>query len=188
MSNGITRDNLLHTAPSVLVKDDGMNPMVNTLADALAKLASKCRLATIYPRIDELPEDLLDILAKDFNVDWYDFNYDLATKRAVLRDSFFVHRHRGTVAAVKTAVNDLWQSSRVEEWFDYGGSPFHFQVYVTTPWSQETEDLIKSTIEKYKNVRSVLDGIRFNVGEVEAELETGAAVCGIDIMVEAQML
>jgi phage tail P2-like protein len=188
MSNGITKANLMRAAPNVLVNDKNMNPLVNTLADALEKLAAKCRMATIYPRIDELPEDLLDILAQDFNVDWYDFNYDLETKRSVLRDSFFVHRHRGTVAALVTALNDLWPNSRVEEWFAYNGDPYHFQVYVTTPWSAETERLITETISRYKNIRSVLDGISFNVGEVDTEVLTGAAVCGVDIAVDAEMM
>ena len=35
----------------------------------------------IYTRIDELPEWLLDILARDFAVDWYDRSYTLEEKK-----------------------------------------------------------------------------------------------------------
>ena len=185
MSNNIRESDLLFTVPSVLLDDEKMKPLAETLAHALAKLSANCRLPNIFTRIDELPEDLLDILAKDFKVDWYDYNYDLDTKRAVLRDSFFVHRHLGTVAAVETALTDVWPSARVEEWFDYEGPPFHFRIYVATQWSQQTEDTIRTTVEKYKNVRSVLDGVQFNAGEVVTDMLVGATVCGIDIMAEA---
>lgn len=49
----------------------------------------------IYTRIDELPEWLLDILARDFAVDWYDRSYTLEEKEKPSRTaSMFT----GTVA------------------------------------------------------------------------------------------
>ena len=159
MSSGITKANLLNTAPAVLVNDKSMNPLVDTLADALAKLAASCRMATIYPRIDELPEGLLDILAKDFKVDWYDFNYSLETKRKVLKDSFYVHRHMGTRAAVEKALCDVWPDSVLEEWFEYGGEPFHFRVVLNASDGSNPIPL-DTALEKiriYKPVRAHLE-------------------------------
>lgn len=188
MSNGITKANLMRAAPNVLVDDGNMFPLVDTLADALAKLAASCRLATIYPRIDELPEDLLDILAKDFKVDWYDYNYNLETKRKVIKDSFFVHRHMGTRAAVETAVCDVWPSSHIEEWFEYGGDPYHFRVITSEEYDAKTEQNIKQAISLFKNARSTLDAIVFNSGSVTATLNVAAAVCGVLIEDEVRML
>jgi hypothetical protein len=45
-----------------------------------AELQSNIRLsniAIIYPRIDELPEKLLDIIAHDLHVDWYESDYPM---------------------------------------------------------------------------------------------------------------
>lgn len=188
MSNVITKEMLMSTAPTVLLNDPEMRPLVELAAEEMAKFYAACSLPNIYSRIDELPEDLLDILAEDFKVDWYDYNYDIETKRAVLRDSFFVHRHLGTVAAVETALKDVWPSARVEEWFDYSGPPYHFRIYVAAQWSQETEDTIRRTVEKYKNARSVLDGVQFNAGEVDAPMLVGSAVCGVDLTYTAEMM
>lgn len=185
MSNGITRDNLLRSAPGVLVNDSGMSPMVDTLAVALEALAGKCSLVTIYSRIDELPEDLLDILAVDFKVDWYDPNADIATKRNMLKDNFYVHRHRGTRAAVVTAISDVWPDSTLEEWFEYGGDPYHFRVILTAEYSQDEQVRALEAINKAKNVRSVLDAIIFNSGGTECELYTACGICGIEIVYEA---
>ena len=175
MSSGITKGNLLHTAPAVLVNDKSMNPMVDTLADALAKLSASCRMATIYPRIDELPEDLLDILAKDFKVDWYDFNYPVSTKRKVLKDSFFVHRHLGTRAAVEKAISDVWPDSKLEEWFEYGGEPYYFRVVNITA-AHVDEDVIRKVLRAIyatKNERSWLEGLNF-LREADSTVYVGA--------------
>lgn len=185
MSNGITKSNLMQTAPAVLVNDRNMNPLLDTLADALANLATDCRMATIYPHIDELPEELVDILAQDFKVDWYDFNADLATKRNLLKDSFYVHRHRGTRSAVETALSDIWPNSKLEEWFEYAGDPYHFRVILTAEYSQDEQVRALEAINKAKNVRSVLDAIIFNSGGTECELYTACGICGIEIVYEA---
>ena len=159
MTNGITKANLMRTLPSVLAKDANMNPLAVALAEALESLGGNVHLPTIYSRIDELPEDLLDILAKDFKVDWYDFNYNLATKRNVLRDSFYVHRHIGTRAAIVKAICDVWPDSRLEEWFEYGGDPFMFRVILNASDGSNPipVDTALDKIQLYKPVRAHLE-------------------------------
>ena len=159
MNNGFTKSNLLHTAPKVLKNDAGMNPLVDTIAEAISKLGMKVVFPNIYARIDELPEDLLDILAKDFKVDWYDYNWGIEAKRQTIKDSFYVHRHLGTVGAVKTALSDVWPPSTVEEWFEYGGEPYYFRVILDA--SQSTEPIYVNSalnaIMFYKSARSHLE-------------------------------
>ncbi len=159
MNNAISKDKLLHTAPVVLVNDAEMNPLVKVLADKLSKLSSNTYLPTIYSRIDELPEDLLDILAQDFKVEWYDFNWGIEAKRQTIKDSFFVHRHLGTVGAVKRALTDVWPPSTVEEWFEYGGDPFYFRAILEASDSVEPihVDSALNAIMFYKSARSHLE-------------------------------
>ena len=66
--------------------------------------------------------------------------------------------------------------------------PYHFRVTVTGEWSQANDDWAKKSIESVKNVRSVLDTIIFNSGGATIPLNIAAAVCGIEIEDEAQML
>ena len=160
MSNGITKTNLMRTAPRVLVKDKNMNPLVDALAYTLEKLGMKLHLPTIYSRIDDLPEDLLDILAKDFKVDWYDFNWSVEAKRATIKDSFYVHRHLGTKGAVLKAVCDVYAASQLQEWYEYDGDPYYFRIIVEA--SQQLAPIslpgVMNAIELYKSARSHLEG------------------------------
>ena len=78
------------------------------VAEELSDRMSEIEKAAIYPRIDELDEALLDILAYDFKVDWYGYDYPVEVKRRILKSSFYVHRHLGTKGAVETAIQALY--------------------------------------------------------------------------------
>lgn len=155
----LNETNLMRTLPDVLKNDEGMNPLGQILARALAELKDKVGLVKIYARIDQLDESVLDALAKDFDVVWYDYNYGLETKRALIKDSFFVHRHLGTKGALDRALSDIFPNSTVQEWFDYGGQPYHFRVVVDVTRTREEAQigLIKKAIEYYKSYRSHLE-------------------------------
>ena len=58
----------------------------------------------VYTAIDSLPEDLLDVLAVQFKVDWYRDDYPVETKRRVIKTAMEVRRYCGTEWAVKQAI------------------------------------------------------------------------------------
>lgn len=176
MNSIITKEMLMRTAPSVLVNDAGMNPLVEVIAETMSKLFKNCYSPILYSRIDELPESILDILARDFKIEWYDYNWGIEAKRKTIRDSFFVHRHLGTVGAVKRALTDVWPPSTVEEWFEYGGEPFYFRAILDASDSTEPihVDSALDAIMFYKSARSHLESnipvVRVTFGFV---IETG---------------
>lgn len=160
---GLTEANLMRTLPNVLYQDEGMNPLGRIIAHALAALLNHLDYVKIYARIDQLEEPVLDALAKDFDVAWYDYNHSLETKRAMIKDSFFVHRHLGTKGALDRALSDIFPGSTVQEWFEYSGLPYYFRVVLDATQIREPAFLgsIKKAIEYYKSYRSHLeeDGI-----------------------------
>lgn len=127
-NHGLTASNLLASLPQVLQDDEGMAALAKSVAAVLEKRNGEIRTIAIYPRIDELPEDLLDILAKDFKVDWWDKGYSLETKREILKTSWHTHRILGTKEAVTTALRALYDQFEVKEWWEYGGEPGFFKV------------------------------------------------------------
>lgn len=150
----------MQVLPAPLSNDQGMHDLGETSATALAVLWQKVGIPIIYPDIDSLPEALLDILAKDFKVDWYRYDYSIRAKRALIKDAIFVHKHMGTVAAVEKALTDVWPPSSVEEWFEYGGDPYFFRVILEAQ-SAEEPIMVNSALDVihfYKPVRAHLEG------------------------------
>ena len=159
MSKGITQDNMLSVLPGVLDRDEGMHDLAELIAWAVGERANQAEDPAIFQRIDELDEDLLDILAVDCKVDWYDYDADVETKRRQIKTNWQVRKKLGTVGAVKTALRAVWPDTTVEEWFNYGGEAGYFRVLL----SLDTAGNVNFTqavrmIEVFKPVRAHIDG------------------------------
>ena len=121
--HGLTPENLLVSLPQALQGDDSIVALAQAISSVLSGRIEEINHLRIYPAIDQLDEPLLDILAHDFKVDWWDADYALEEKRRTLKDSWRVHKLMGTKAAVETAISAIYPNTKVLEWFEYGGSP-----------------------------------------------------------------
>ncbi|EGZ7605625.1 TPA: phage tail protein I, partial [Escherichia coli] len=84
---------------------------------------------------------LLPYLAWAFSVDRWDRNWPEETKRQVIRDAWLIHRHKGTISALRRAIEPLGYLIRVSEWWEFGGEPGTFTVEVGTLDSGVTEEM-----------------------------------------------
>lgn len=163
--NAGTQANLLRQFPLALQMDKQMQIMATVLAAALAKRWPEAELGILYPAIDQLPEAVLDILAYDLKVDWYDYGYSIEEKRRTLKDAWKVHRIKGTKAAVETAISAIYPNTTVEEWFEYeGGKPYHFRLRINISDDDVDSERMRRVLERlryYKNLRSHNDGIHY---------------------------
>ena len=181
-SKGITKKNLLLLLPSALVHDPSMMALAEASAGALEKRLAEIDRVRVIANIDGLDEDLLDILARDFKVDWWDGNYSLEEKRRTLKDSWRVHKTLGTKAAVETAISAIYPETKVAEWFEYGGEPYHFKLYIDVSHEDIHSERHRRVLERmnfYKNLRSHLDSIIYIIrAEGTATGYTAAAAAG----------
>lgn len=163
-AHALTAKNILTTFPIVLQRDPSAAALAEVTARILARRPEEIDRIRIYPVIGRLDGQLLDILAYDFKVDWWDPNYSLEEKRRVFKASWYVHKHMGTKAAVETAVSAIYPETKVEEWFEYGGKPYGFKIHLNMTgekWDEERPRRILERVEYYKSLRSHLDGLEF---------------------------
>ena len=164
------------TLPDSIRKDR----TVQDICEAIEKEMQAVNRATGYclllPRLDELSEALLDELAWEYHVDFYDQTLPIEQKREMVRQAIESHRKKGTAAVVRNVVSIILQDGRVEEWFQYGGEPYHFRVIlIMGPMaSEETIQKLVDTVYAVKNVRSWLDYVQFH-RESEGRIYFGGA-------------
>lgn len=146
--------------PAPILDDPHLRQLAEVAARVMLKVYSQRDIPNIYPRIDQLAEGVLDILAKDLKVDWYDYNASLSEKRRTIKDNWYVHKRMGTKRAVERALSDVWPNSQVEEWFDYSGDPYHFRVILDTSESEAPVDIgtVMKKVKLFKPARAVMDG------------------------------
>ncbi|MBB9526862.1 phage tail protein I, partial [Escherichia coli] len=88
-------------------------------------------------------------LAWAFSVDRWDEKWPEATKRAVIRDAYFIHCHKGTIGAIRRVVEPLGYLINVTEWWETSDPPGTFRLDIgvlesgiTEAMYQEMERLI----------------------------------------------
>ncbi len=180
-SYGLTAENMLHTLPAILQNDETMQALASAIAEQLELQAENVRKIAIFSEIDTMPETLLDILAHDFKVDWWNGDYTLTEKREVLANNWRVHRTLGTKYAVETAISAIYPDTQVAEWFEYDGEPFHFKLLINISFEgidAEKHQRVLARVAYYKNLRSVLDEVEYYDAGGTANLCTAAACVG----------
>lgn len=114
---------------------------------AIDTLASSC------------PESLLPILAASFDVDIDGLSQSEA--RELIKNAFEIHYYSGTFYSLNKALSALYADTKVKEWFDYTGLPYHFKLELDASKNGVSPQTLKRSdeiINTYKNVRSVYDG------------------------------
>lgn len=113
------------------------------------------------------PEHLLPYLAQAWSVDEWDPAWGEAQKRDAILASPGLHRIKGTRGAIERAMDALGFGAAVQEWFEYGGSPYRFRINITlqagAAWTRSQIALVWRTAIATKNVRSWLENLRVSV-------------------------
>lgn len=149
--------------PSSLQADENVVNTSKAVTDSVNKVTAETVNELIMSRIDELPESVVNSLAWQLHVDTYSEDLDIAQKIKLVKNAIKGHKYKGTSWAVKSVVEILLNYAKMEEWFEYKGSPYHFRVngsYGPIVNGDSLQRLVNS-INEAKNVRSWLDGISF---------------------------
>lgn len=130
------------------------------------------------------PVHLLPYLAWAFSVDRWDRNWPEETKRQVIRDAWLIHRHKGTISALRRAIEPLGYLIRVSEWWEFDGEPGTFKVDVGTLDSGVTEEMyleMERLIADAKPASRHLIGLNI-IQDIPGYLYTGGVVCDGDVI------
>lgn len=113
---------------------------------------------------DLAPENVLPFLAWSLSVDDWNDNWATDVKRNIIKTSLTLHRQKGTIGALKKALSAFnFAGIKIEEWFEYGGDPYHFRVCFDISYAGFDINIlseINKVIENTKNVRSKLEDIK----------------------------
>lgn len=163
MNRTIYNTNFVDYLPEALKDDERIVGIAEALTEKMLDISGLMKCVLIYTRIDELPEEILDILAYDMHVDWYEDKYPIEIKRDIIKNSVKVHKRMGTKYAVEKAIKSIYPNSKVEEWFEYGGEPHKFRIICNTTNSKVGLDYreIVQAVQIYKRLSAHLEEIMF---------------------------
>ena len=168
---------LTQLLPASIAADTTVKNISLSVETILQTVAGQTAAVLLLPHLDELPEAIIDELAWQYHVDTYSAYFAIDVKRQLIRQSIAWHHKKGTPAAVTDMLSTIYASAQLEEFWEYGGEPYHFRVTVgedRTDSAQTIDDAIR-VIKLSKNVRSWLDGIKFR-RNITGTIYLGAAM------------
>lgn len=150
----------LDLLPDSISKDEQFVAAATALDNELQAVTGLVSDLILYEDIDTLSESVLKHLAWQWHVDFWADDLTLTQKRTLVKQAYPWHRQKGTPAAVEMVVADVLGGGSVQEWWEYGGEPYHFKVFSNQPPEDAAvQETLALAIEAAKNARSYLDGI-----------------------------
>lgn len=90
---------------------------------------------------DLCPVHLLPYLAWAFSVDRWDMHWSEKTKRDSIKSAMFIHKHKGTIGALRRVVEPLGYLIRVIEWWKNNETPGTFRLDIGVLETGITEEM-----------------------------------------------
>ncbi|MGE9800093.1 phage tail protein I [Escherichia coli] len=135
---------------------------------------------------DTCPVALLPYLAWALSVDRWDRDWTEETKRQVIRDAWAIHRHKGTISAIRRVVEPFGYVINVTEWWETGDPRGTFRLDIgvlDTGISAATYTELERLIDDARPVSRHLTGLNI-VQDIYGDVYVGGAVfCGDTIEV-----
>ena len=169
---------LKRIVPQSIGSDENVKAICDAIDVKLRELSMATTSVLILPRLNELPEEIVDELAWQYHVDFYDYSASIEKKRSLVRQAIAWHKRKGTPAAVEEVCSAAFKTAKVFENWEYGGEPYHFQVRLIEEGipNQTVIDNLVRAVNDTKNTRSWLDGLSF-YREILGTIYLGAIVC-----------
>lgn len=162
--------------PENLAEQTEIQALAYAVGRQVEKLLAYADGARTYAAIYAVPEKVLDLLAVELRTPYYDENFSLPTKRALIQETILFYTQMGTPAATEKIVSSIFGRGYIKEWFEYNGEPHHFRVIVEN--MEAVEKLLGeflNVLKAVKRLSSWLDSVTV-LQRHEHHLYTGFAV------------
>lgn len=147
--------------PHIFRQDKDILALCHAFNKECEKLSEEITAILIVPAIDNIEnEALLDELAYQFHVDYYDTTLNIETKKGLIKNYYRWHKTKGTKASIEELINLVFGDGDIEEWFEYAGDPYNFRVAVSSAeLYNKNVDALERAINVNKRLTTKLEGI-----------------------------
>ncbi|CAI1720093.1 MULTISPECIES: phage tail protein I [Serratia] len=121
----------------------GSSPLERRAAEACTAVSDlKVPLRDLW-NPDKCPIVFLPYLAWAFSVDRWDEKWTEAEKRRAVKDAFYIHRRKGTVAAIKRVIENMGYTMTIAEWWEVADPAGTFRLTIDVLEVGITEEIVK---------------------------------------------
>lgn len=135
------------------------------VGNALRRLQDFSKGTHLYADLGHVSEEVLDLLALEFNTQYYDRQLKREIKEGLVAQTLTWYMRAGTPPVLREFLATVLQGGELQEWYEYGGEPYYFKAVAVmgeedqVPVGYGAE--IRRRIGIYKNIRSWLESLAF---------------------------
>lgn len=159
MSKNIYESKLIDLIPENLRGDPDLVAAAASIDKTFYVIADEVNKCIILPNIFKITDhSLLDLLAWDRNVDYYESSLSTTQKQELINNSFRQQMKKGTPSAIEDLIRVIFGDGEVVEWFSEEGlEPYTFIVRTSneSATNERAEEFL-AAINSAKNKRSHL--------------------------------
>lgn len=175
--NDLDTLDLASLLPSSIADDEEVQALAKVVTQKLLDINDSINTLLLWKNLSRYDDTILLHLAWELHTDLYDEELSKEVREQLIRSSILWHMKKGTRYSVKSALRMVFKTGDIEEWFEYGGNPYHFKVTGLTEAVSDGSKLIQliNLIRLSKNLRSWCDFIEFE-RQINGAIFIGAAV------------
>ena len=167
--------------PKFILADRNGYAMAKAIEAGLKMFLQVCKEALeIWHDPEKMPEWRLDELAWEYGI-VYDYDAQIEEKRVWIENAYMFYQSMGTPGGVEKFLRAKLDTVKLEEWWEYGGDPYHFRIEAAGEWDPAIAAWTTATVNRVKNLRSVLDSLNVNSQSSEVSLLNGGNVGGVEV-------
>ncbi len=181
------RSEIIKTIPAVIAADSKTAAIALAASRRLNEMYAATETSNFYANIDLLSEDILDTMARDMNLSWWDIGYNIDIKRKLMKQAGAIQKREGTEWAVETVVKAVFgNSAEVRYWYDDKTIPTNRFVVILENAARVSDSQIKKAVSRVKRATMIFDGTAQRVevragqacemAEVTVKIISGVAV------------
>lgn len=121
----------------------GSSPLERRAAEACAGISDLNTPLRDLWNPDRCPVKFLPYLAWAFSVDRWDEKWTPAEKRKTVKDAFYIHRRKGTIAAIRRVIEVMGYSMSITEWWQVADPRGTFRLTIDVNDVGITEELVR---------------------------------------------
>ena len=137
--------------PRILQEQDWVSAMSEAVGTLHGQTMGFILQSQIYTALDKAPEEVLDALAAGWKIDWYDTGWSINQKRRTIHTALTVCRRMGTAESVRLQVESVYPGTVLEEWFQYGGKPGYYRLWLNIVDSSPEHPITMVTAQEMEN-------------------------------------
>lgn len=148
---------IIDLLPEPFKSDPDVIAISYAIKRAVGVMLENAKKLPLYSDIDHMPEYILDYMAVETNLAYYDESFDIATKRKLVKDAYISRMTAGTRAATEDIIKTIFGGGEIVEWYEEQenpGEPGTFDVKTEARMTDKLYEQLTQAISRTKNCSS----------------------------------